>query len=238
MANFDTESIVLQPSCKSLTCFEGNKLGYYNNVDPTVVAILKAQNVNISQVTFVKLTNRNPITALQSVKGVVSFVGSQDITLKAAHIPYAEVTAQQIGVTGTTNVMFMNKTFVQKNPVAAANFIRATIKALDYCIKNAKQSNACINYLSTTADNAGDSTQFNITLNKPVWQFQDKTTKDYPTKPLGTFAKGSKAAALTTKACYLMKTNLEEADRLSGHHDREADVPVAQQHVRLEARGE
>jgi putative hydroxymethylpyrimidine transport system substrate-binding protein len=216
VATFNPESIVLKSSCKSLTCLEGGTFGYYNAIDPTAVAELKAANVDISKVKFVQLTNRNPITAIQEVTGVDSFVGSQDITLKAANVPYTEVTAQSLGVYNTTNEMFMNKAWEQSHKAAAGNFVRATIKALDYCLKNAKQSNACITYLSNTADAAGDATSFNITLNKPVWDFQANTTKKYGTKPLGTFAPGSKAWTITTKAYYQMKTDTEEADRLSG----------------------
>ena len=172
--------------------------------------------MNIADVEFEELSNRNPITALQEVTAVDSFVGSQDITLKAAGVPFIEVTAQSLHLASTTNVMFMNKAWEKAHRAAAGNFVRASIKALDYCIKNTAQANKCITYLSAQAVAAGSGASFALPLNKPVWAFQRKTTLTYGTKPLGTFAVGSKAWSLTMKAYNEMKTNTEEADRLSG----------------------
>ena len=52
--------------------------------------------------------------------------------------------------------MFMSKKWVKSHKVAAGNFIRATIKALDYCTAKHQAVTACITYLSNTADANGD----------------------------------------------------------------------------------
>ena len=88
------------------------------------------------------------------------------------------------GIKGTTNVMYMNKKFVAQHSVAAQNFIRADIRALDYCVKNRA---ACVKTLPTVATSNGAGATDGVAQNTPVWKYQANTVKAKGTRPLGTF---------------------------------------------------
>jgi ABC-type nitrate/sulfonate/bicarbonate transport system substrate-binding protein len=218
VGQINPESIILNSKYKSLTGLEGQNLGYFQEVDPTVVAMLKAAHVTASKVHFDALTDRNPaIMATGTVAGYVAFTGSQDIQLQAMNVPYTEITASSLGVKGTDNVLYMNQTFIKKYPVAAANFLRAQIKALDYCVAH---QGPCINYLTSQAVAAGQGQIDGKAQNTPVWAYQVKMIKQHGTKPLGTFTES------TWKAEYQqLKEYGTEANHLSGL-DTSVHLPV------------
>jgi ABC-type nitrate/sulfonate/bicarbonate transport system substrate-binding protein len=221
VGDINPESIILNSRYKTLKGLDGQNLGYFQDVDPTVVAMLKAGKVSTPDVHFVSLTNRNPaIMTTGAVAGYVAFTGSQDIQLQAEHTPYTEITAESLGVRGTDNILYMNQKFIKQHPVAATNFLRAQLKALDYCVAN---RNPCIDYLTTQAVAAGQGQIDGKAQNSPVWAYQAKMIKQHGTKPLGTFT-----AALWKAEYDQLKEYGTEANHLSGL-DTNVHLPVLSQ---------
>ena len=105
----------------------------------------------------------------------------------------------------------MNKAFVKKNPVAAANFLRAQVKALDYCFANKL---ACEKYLGGVATNAGDGAAYGVTQDEGVWNYESASVlKPHLLKPVGTFT-----ASDWTAEYKLIQKYGQEAANISGGH--------------------
>jgi ABC-type nitrate/sulfonate/bicarbonate transport system substrate-binding protein len=93
------------------------------------------------------------------------------ITLKAAKDPFNEFTPQQLKISGTYNVMTANATFLARHRQAVADFMRADLHAVDYCIRH---PSACVKMEGADAKAAG--AEFVTAHENAVWAFERQLT--------------------------------------------------------------
>jgi ABC-type nitrate/sulfonate/bicarbonate transport system substrate-binding protein len=168
----DPHVIITNSSITSLTQLNGGTLGYFTNNTPAVVAMLEKAGANVPSIHFVSLTNFDPgIVPRGQVDGLQGYASNQPLTLKAENLPFNEYTPAQFGIKGTYNVMQFNGDFLRAHRAVAADFMRADLKALAYCIKN---KSACVNYLSSLAAKANEGATFPAAHQLAVWTFESK----------------------------------------------------------------
>ena len=131
----DPHAILTNSKITSLKQLEGGTLGYYTNMNPGSLAMLAAAHVDVSKIKLIKLTNFDPTVVTRGqVDGLVGYSSNQGTTLKAAGQPYHAFYPRQFGVKGTYNIMQFNKAWLAKHRDVAADFMRADLKALAYCL--------------------------------------------------------------------------------------------------------
>lgn len=137
---------------------EGGTLGYFINLTPIASAMLDSAGVDVSKVELVKMTNYDPTVVTRGqVDAIVGYASNQPESLKAAELPFSEFLPEDEGVQGTYNVMEVNAEFLGKNREVASDFMRATLKALQYCLDS---SDECLDTISKLAEDNNQGSAF------------------------------------------------------------------------------
>jgi ABC-type nitrate/sulfonate/bicarbonate transport system substrate-binding protein len=150
-------SIFTNENIKSLKDLEGKKLGYFINMTPIASAMLDAAGVDVSKVELIKMTNYDPTVVTRGqVDAIVGYASNQPEKLKSLGLPFNQVLPSDLGIQGTYNVMEVNSKFLKENREVTSDFMRASLKALQYCLDNDEK---CIDRISKLAadNNQGDA---------------------------------------------------------------------------------
>lgn len=143
-------SIFANESISSLKDLEGKKLGYFINITPIALAMLDAAGVDVSKIELVKMTNYDPTVVTRGqVDAIVGYASNQPEKLKSMNLPFSEFVPADFNLNGTYNVMEVNTKFLTDNREVVADFMRADLKALQYCLDN---SDECIDLISKLAE--------------------------------------------------------------------------------------
>jgi ABC-type nitrate/sulfonate/bicarbonate transport system substrate-binding protein len=168
----DPHAIYAQSKIKTLKDLEGGQLGYHINVTPAAVAMLDKAGVDVSKVKMILLTSYDPTVVTRGqIDAAVGFASNEPLQLKAAGTPFNEFTPKQFGIKGTYGVMQWNTTFYNKHRAAVADFMRADLKALDFCIKHKVQ---CVKYVSHLAAAANQGAAFPYGRQLATWNFESQ----------------------------------------------------------------
>ncbi|MDE0573681.1 ABC transporter substrate-binding protein [Demequina sp. B12] len=142
----------------SLTDLEGGSLGYFINLTPIAIGMLDAAGVDMDQVEQIKMTNYDPtVVVREQVDAIVGYASNQPEALRAAELPFSEFLPSDLGVEGTYNVMEVNTAFLEENREVAADFMRASLKALQYCLD---ETDACIDTIARLAEEGDQGAAF------------------------------------------------------------------------------
>lgn len=151
-------SIFGNEELSGLKDLEGGQLGYFINLSPIAIGMLDAADVDMDKVEQVKMTNYDPTVVVRGqVDAIVGYASNQPEALKAANLPFSEVLPSDVGVEGTYNVMEVNTQFLEENREVAADFMRASLKALQYCLD---ETDACIDTIAQLAEDADQGAAF------------------------------------------------------------------------------
>lgn len=143
---------------ESLKDLEGGSLGYFINLTPIASAMLDNAGVDVSKVELVKMTNYDPTVVVRGqVDAIVGYASNQPQSLKAMGEPFSEFLPADLGVEGTYNVMEANSKFLAEHREVAADFMRATLRALQFCLDDADE---CIDILAKLAEDGGQGAAF------------------------------------------------------------------------------
>jgi NitT/TauT family transport system substrate-binding protein len=209
-------AIITEKSITSLQQLDGKILGYYTILPVVLREMLRAAGANISTIKLIADTNYNPTQVIQgTLQGLQAYQSNQVITLKAAKDPFNEFTPQQFKIPGTYNVMTVNATFLSRHRQAVADFMRADLRALHYCITH---PSACVKIEGTYAKTAG--AQFVTAHEDAVWALERKLTlsSSLPGKGLGvqTYSEWKpESAALRTYGVIATVPKLASAEDVS-----------------------
>lgn len=176
-------AIITNKSITSLKELDGKTFGYYTVLPVVIREMFAADGADISAIKLIADTNYNPTQVVQgTVQGLQAYQSNQVITLKASKAQFNEFTPQQLKITGTYNVMTVNATFLNRRRQAVADFMRADLRALHYCIK---YPSACVKIEGAYAKAAG--AQFVTAHEDAVWALERKLTLSsrLPGKGLG-----------------------------------------------------
>ncbi|MEI3847974.1 MULTISPECIES: ABC transporter substrate-binding protein [unclassified Microbacterium] len=142
----------------SLKDLEGGSLGYFINLTPIASAMLDNAGVDASKVEMIKMTNYDPtVVVREQVDAIVGYASNQPQSLKAQGLPFSDFLPEDEGVEGTYNVMEVNSRFLAEHREVAADFMRASLKALQYCLD---ESDACIDTLAKLAEDNNQGAAF------------------------------------------------------------------------------
>jgi len=176
-------ALLTQQSITNLKQLEGKTLGYHSSVPVEIEEILHAAGVEISKVKLVSDNNYDPLQLIQgTVNGLQAYQSNEVLTLKAAHEPFHEWTPAQFRISGTYNVMVANATFLHQHRQAVADFMRADLRAVDFCLVHRAR---CVSIEGTYAAAAGSL--FQVAHEKAVWGLESAFTKHHslPGKGIG-----------------------------------------------------
>lgn len=156
--NVDPHSIITNVAITNLKQLEGKTLAY-DGVFPAIARemMIKA-GVDLSKVKLVKSPSDDPtIVTRGMVDGLVSYVTQQEQELKNDNLPFTQFLPTDFGLTGTDGIMIMNKDWLANNRTVAADFMRANLHAMEYCLANKP---ACVNYMTGLAAQNNQSERF------------------------------------------------------------------------------
>jgi len=135
-------SIFTHESINTLKDLEGKRLGYFINITPIALAMLDAAGVDLAKVQLIRMTNYDPTVVTRGqVEAIVGYASNQPQTLKALGLAFNEFLPADFGLQGTYNVMEVNRQFLADHRETAADFMRATLKALEFCLA---EQDACV----------------------------------------------------------------------------------------------
>ncbi|MGM1018073.1 MAG: ABC transporter substrate-binding protein [Actinomycetota bacterium] len=141
-----------------LTDLEGGSLGYFINLTPVASAMLDNAGVEVSNVEMVKMTNYDPTVVIRGqVDAIVGYASNQPESLRAQGLPFSEFLPEDLGVSGTYNVMEVNSRFLAENRAVVADFMRATLRALEFCLD---ESDECIDMIAELAERNNQGAAF------------------------------------------------------------------------------
>ena len=168
----DPHVILTNENFPTLKSLEGGTLGYFINMTPAAVAMLVKAGVDITKIHLIALTNYDPtIVTRGQIDGLVGYASNQGVELKTAGQPFHEFLPSQYGIKGTYNIMQFNGTFLEQHRAVSADFMRADLKALAYCLVHKKQ---CVTYLSQLAAANNQGNAFPLAHQMATWNYESK----------------------------------------------------------------
>ena len=179
IATFGTTSpfcIFANKDIKTLKDLEGKQLGYFINLTPAAGAMLDAAGADIDKIDLIKMTNYDPTVVLRSQPdAIVGYASNQCETLRAMGEEFTEFFPEDFDVSGTYNVMEVNSEFYKENPEVVADFMRADLKALQYCLDNEED---CIDRLAALAKDGGQGDAFPKDQLARTWAVESQWVRD------------------------------------------------------------
>jgi len=179
VATYGTDSpfsIFTNSKIKSLKDLEGGTLGYFINLTPVAKAMLEAADVDISKVHLVKMTNYDPTVVVRGqVDAIVGYESNQVQTLKAMGEKFNSFRPEDVGLQGTYNVMEVNSTFLKENPEVVADFMRASLKALQHCLDDEQD---CVTRLAKLAKDNNQGEAFPEEQLARTWKVESQWVRD------------------------------------------------------------
>ncbi|MGW9182903.1 ABC transporter substrate-binding protein [Agromyces sp. NPDC055661] len=172
-------SIFANESISSLKDLEGKKLGYFINLTPVASAMLDAAGVDVSKVELVKMTNYDPTVVTRGqVDAIVGYASNQPEKLKSLGLPFNEFLPAEYDVGGTYNVMEVNSAFLEEHREVASDFMRASLKALEYCLAEEAE---CVDLISELAERNNQGSAFPKDQQARTWAVESNWVRDSAT---------------------------------------------------------
>lgn len=176
-------SIFAHEDIKSLKDLEGKKLGFFINLTPIASAMLDAAGVDSSKVEIIKMTNYDPTVVTRGqVDAIVGYASNQPENLRAMDLPFSEFLPEDLDVQGTYNVMEVNSEFLNANPEVVADFMRADLKALEYCLEN---DDECVDMISQLAADNQQGDAFSPEQQARTWAVESAWVRNSSDKRPG-----------------------------------------------------
>lgn len=176
-------SIFAHPDVEDLTDLEGRRLGYFINLTPIASAMLDNAGVDIDEVELVQMTNYDPTVVTRGqIDAIVGYASNQPQTLRAMGEEFTEFFPADYGVEGTYNVMEVNTRFLEEHRDVVADFMRATLRALERCLDD---HDLCIDLLSELAEESGQGVAFPRDQLERTWAVESAWVTSNPALPPG-----------------------------------------------------
>lgn len=168
--NTDPHVIYTRAGVTSLKQLDGGTLGYHTNMTPAAVAMLTKAGANVSSLKLISLPGYDPTVVTRGqVDGAVGFASNEPLQLKAAGQQFNQFLPRQFGVKGTYNVMQFNTDFLHAHRQVVADFMRADLKALQYCLNYPV---VCVKYIASLAAAANQGQAFPYDRELATWRWE------------------------------------------------------------------
>jgi NitT/TauT family transport system substrate-binding protein len=171
--------LLTRKSITNLKMLEGKVLAFHPPVLPVVLhEMLVKAGVDLAKVTVVSDTTYDPQLLIHgSYYALQGYESNEPITLRADHEPFNMWTPAQFGVSGTFNVQVVNRNFLSAHPTAAADFLRAELRAFDYCARHVA---TCVGYLAKAA-----GPTFDVAHYEAEWRLESTLAEQHHLAGLG-----------------------------------------------------
>ena len=184
MERVDTTDIITRNSITNLKQLEGKTIGYDQNISVGTLAELQAAGVDYNKINFIVLNDANPYPIENEVFGD-STIYQNTLQLKSVGIPYHDFPSAKYGIQGLGFIQIWNKTFAKANPGVVADFSRADIHAMDYCLSSTAHGNQCVQIMTKGAAANGEGSEYPLSGERALWAFSKQQLKTIGTRPLG-----------------------------------------------------
>jgi len=159
MADASDYALLTRPSITRLPQLAGKLLAYHTVFPVVLSEMLKRSGANLSLIHEVNDTSYDPTVLFARSPGfsaLQAYQSNEPLTLEAAGYrqgtAFREWTPGQFGVKGTFNVQVVNGTFLKKHRSTVADFLRAELHALDFCLAH---ESTCVTMEQKVATSAG-----------------------------------------------------------------------------------
>lgn len=125
--------ITKEGAAPTLAAVKGTKIGVKGAITPSVKAMLANEGlVEGTDYETVNLDGFDPLVHIQvpDIVGFPGFKSNEPHQLKAAGVKFKLYDPSDFGVPGSFGVLYTNLTFLQEQPTAAQDFMRATMHGL------------------------------------------------------------------------------------------------------------
>ena len=176
-------AITTNEAVRSLKDLEGKRLGYFINLTPVSMAMLDAAGVDMSKVELIKMTSYDPTVVTRGqVDGIVGYASGQPKQLEALGLPHNVFLPSDFGLNTTYNVLEVNSQFLDEHRDVVADFMRADLKALQYCLDEPER---CIDTMAKLAAESGQGAAFPKEQLERTWSVESQYVRDNEIGPLG-----------------------------------------------------
>ncbi|MGO3147034.1 MAG: ABC transporter substrate-binding protein [Leucobacter sp.] len=176
-------SIFANKEIKDLKDLEGKKLGYFINLTPIASAMLDAAGVDIDKVELIKMTNYDPTVVTRGqVDAIVGYASNQPEALRAMGEEFTEFFPADYDLAGTYNVMEVNSQFLGENREVVADFMRASLKAIQHCLDDEAD---CVKIVSDLAAENNQGEAFPEEQQTRTWKVESEWVRDSAAGPPG-----------------------------------------------------
>lgn len=186
VATYGTSSpfcVFANDEINSLADLEGGTLGYFINLTPVAAAMFDAAGADISQTELVKMSNYDPTVVLRGQPdAVVGYASNQCATLESDGQEFSSFTPEEFELSGTYNVMEVNSRFLEEHSETASDFLRAELKALEYCLEDEED---CVERISSLAEENNQGDAFPPEKNARTWAMESEWVRDSEAGPPG-----------------------------------------------------
>ncbi len=166
-------ALVTRPAITDLRQLEGKTLGYHTVLPVVIREMLITAGVDVAKVDLVDDTSYNPMQIVQgTVDALQAYQSNEVVELRAAKAAFREWTPAQFHISGTYNVMATNPAYLSAHRAVVADFMRADLHALGYCLAHGA---ACVDMLGAAASKAGAS--FDRAHELAVWAVESALTR-------------------------------------------------------------
>jgi len=172
MANTSDTAIDTQKTITTLKELEGKRLGYYTSLEVSLQVMLAKAGVILKKVTEVSMTNYTPEVLTEGeVNGLTVYQSDQSLTLRTEGKPFNQFTPAKYGVKGTYDVQMFNGTFLKRHRKVVAEWMRADLRAITYCISHASK---CVDIEHQYAAAAHATSAFPLAHELQEWKFESR----------------------------------------------------------------
>lgn len=167
--NTSDYALLTTPAITNLRQLAGKTVGYHGTQLPVALTeMLQAAKVDLAKVQFVSDKSYDPFLLTENkFDALQAYRSNEPITLRAAHQRFREYVPSSFGVQGTFNVQVVNDAFLRAHRAVVADFLRAELRAFDFCAVHAA---ACVAGEGKAAAAAG--VPYDRTHNLAEWRFE------------------------------------------------------------------
>lgn len=165
-------ALLTRPDISKLTELEGKVLAYHLTLPVVLTEMLVDAKVNLAKVHFVNDPSYDPLLlAHGDFQALQAYQSNEPITLRADHVAFRMWTPAEFHVSGTFNVQVANRKFLSQHRAAAADFLRASLRAFGYCSSHVAR---CVGFL---AEAQGKS--YNVAHAEAEWRFESALARNH-----------------------------------------------------------
>ena len=127
------DSLMVKPGYDDLSALAGTTIGVKGKLPPSIAAMLAdAGLVEGDDFDTLLLDGFNPIAhfEVEGVSAVPGWKSNEPGALERAGVPFSLYDPADYGIPGSFGLIYTNRTFLDEHPTAAADFMRAAMRAL------------------------------------------------------------------------------------------------------------